>query len=130
MNEEITLILDENVRVTCERDLLCKSSPYFNAMFSESFVEAGKQEVRLHGINKDAMETLISFARTQASKDLDDYRVDVNSENAINLLQASGMLHFESVRQMCCEYLLREVMSLSNVLQVLGIIDEYCVIFI
>ena len=120
MDEDVVLLLDDNVRLTCERTLLSESSPYFNAMFSERFAESEKQEIRLHGINKDAMSTLILYAKSRDSRDWNDHHLGLNSENVINILQASGMLHFESIRQTCCEYLTKEILRLPNALQVLG----------
>ena len=116
--DSVILELDENVRLSCKRELLCKSSPYFNAMFSERYVESGKQEIRLHEISKEAMETLIRYAEsdsTKVSKDL-----GINDENVINVLIASGMLQFEEVRKFCVEYILDDTLCLKNALQIYG----------
>jgi hypothetical protein len=115
----VILNLDENVKLTCKRNLLCESSPYFDAMFSERYVESKKQEVRLHGINKTAMETLLCYAKESSSKDWTT-KVGVNNDNVINVLQAAGMLQFESVRNLCCEYILNHTLTLKTALQLLG----------
>ena len=116
----VVLILDDSVQVTCERHFLSNSSPYFDAMFSERFAESGKHEIQLHGINKNAMETLIFYARTHDSKDWCNTRLNITDDNVIDILQASGMLQFEPVRQFCCEHILTNTLRLTNALQVLG----------
>ena len=111
--------MDENVKVTCKRNLLCESSPYFDAMFSERYVESKKNEVRLHGINQSAMEILICYAKESSSKACNT-KDGVNDDNVINVLQAAGMLQFESVRNLCCEYILNHTLTLKTALQLLG----------
>ena len=111
--------MDENVKLACKRNLLCESSPYFDAMFSERYVETKKHEVRLHGINKTAMETLLCYVKESSSKDWNN-KVGVNNDNVINVLQAAGMLQFEAVRQFCCEYVLNHTLTLKTALQLLG----------
>ena len=116
----VVLLLDDNVQILCDRNILVAASPYFNAMFSERFTESDKREIQLHGISKNAMETLICYAR---KRDLNDWcisQLDINSDNVINILQASGMLQFEPVRKFCCKYILMEVLQISNALQLLG----------
>ena len=119
MENSVILVLDEDVRLSCERKLLCKASPYFNAMFSERYVESEKHEIRLHGIGQDAMEKLIVYAESNSSKVWSDLGVD--NENVVNILQAAGMLQFEEVRKFCCEYILNDLaLSTNNALQILG----------
>ena len=116
----VVLWLDDNVQILCDRNILVAASPYFNAMFSERFTESDKREIQLHGITKNAMETLICYAR---KRDLNEWcisQLDINSDNVINILQASGMLQFEPVRKFCCKYILMEVLQMSNALQLLG----------
>ena len=116
----VVLLLDDNVQILCDRNILVAASPYFNAMFSERFTESDKREIQLHGISKGAMETLICYAR---KRDLNEWcisQLDINSDNVINILQASGMLQFEPVRKFCCKYILMEVLQMSNALQLLG----------
>ena len=117
------LILDDNIRLTCQRSLLSKSSPYFSAMFTKGFAESNKEEVRLHGISRDTMETLIAYAGAPHSKSWNDRNLGLTEGNVMNMLQASGMLHFDSVRQICCEYLLK-ILSASNALHILGKIGK------
>ena len=116
----IVLLLDDSVQIRCDRNILAAASPYFNAMFSERFTESNKREIHLHGISKGAMETLICYAR---KRDLNEWcinQLDINSDNVINILEASGMLQFEHVRKFCCKYILMEVLQISNALQLLG----------
>ena len=114
----VILVLDENVRLSCKRTLLCKSSPYFNAMFSERYVEFDKPEIRLHRISKDAMEILIGYAESNSSKACNN--LGINNENAISILEAAGMLQFEEVRKFCAKYILDDVLDLKNALQIFG----------
>ena len=88
-------------------------------MFSERYVESKKQEVRLHGINKFAMETLLVYAKEHTSNNL-NAKLGVNDDNVITILQAAGMLQFELVRNLCCEYILDNTLNLKNALQLLG----------
>ena len=116
----VVLLLDDNVQILCDRNILVAASPYFNAMFSERFTESDKREIHLHGISKDAMETLICYAKKSNLEEWCISQLDINSDNVINILQASGMLQFEPVRKFCCKYILMEVLQISNALQLLG----------
>ena len=111
---EVILILDDGTQLACHRQLLSNSSPYFHAMFTRGFAESDKKEVQLHGITKDSMLTLISYAKSP-----DAATLNLSQTNVFNILQASGMLQFESVRQLCCDFL-KNIMRISNVLQILG----------
>ena len=114
----MVLLLDENVNLSCQRSLLCQSSPYFNAMFSQRYVESEKQEIRLHGITKEAMEKLILFAESKSSLDCND--IGINNDNVIGILQAAGMLQFEEIRKFCSEFILDDGLGLHNALQIFG----------
>ena len=116
----VVLLLDDNVQIRCDRNILVAASPYFNAMFSERFTESDKREIHLHGISKGAMETLICYAKKSNLQEWCISQLDINSDNVINILQASGMLQFEPVRKFCCKYILLEALQISNALQLLG----------
>ena len=89
-------------------------------MFSDRYVESEKPEIRLHGINKTVMDILIYYAKANESEDWNDSRFGVNDENVINILQAAGMLQCESIRKVCCEYILNHTLSVTNALQLFG----------
>ena len=109
--DEVLLVL-EGGRLTCRRSSLSGASPYFLAMFTKGFAETEKQEVSLHGIDYEAMKILVGYLEGRSTKD------DLKESNVMSVLQAAGMLHFEPVRSICCDFI-KSILSVKNCLQVL-----------
>ena len=108
---------DDEVVLACEggnvasnRQVLSKSSPYFNAMFNKGFAESGQKEIQLHGIDCQAMKIILH--KTEV----------LNEQNVFPVLQASGMLHFDEVRARCCTFVHR-ILNPKNALQILCYCD-------
>ncbi|XP_049937763.1 armadillo repeat-containing protein 5-like isoform X1 [Schistocerca serialis cubense] len=60
----VTILLDCGTRITADRDILCRSSPFFSAMMSEtsSWSETGKKEITLHDVAATPLRLLLSIA--------------------------------------------------------------------
>ncbi len=118
---ETVVLLVEGESITADRHRLCAASPYFAAMFGAGFVEKGKKEVELSCVSAPAVKELLRRSSCQAKggytprgRRRKDEGGGSNASNtdsdeddtAFNLLQAAGMLQFESAREDCAETLM------------------------
>lgn len=112
-SEEDDVILKlEGGRLTCKRKALADASPYFLAMFTKGFAETEKEEISLHGIDFDAMKVLVAHLNGRNATH------ELRESNVMSVLQAAGMLHFEPIRNICCEFI-KGILTVKNCLQIL-----------
>ena len=105
---EVVVLLVEGELIPADRARLCAASPYFAAMFGADFVEKGKKEVELSCVSAAAVKELLRRTSCQAKggstprgRRRKDGNGSVDSDDdgfAFDLLQAAGMLQFESAR--------------------------------
>ena len=98
-NEELCDVeLVSNSQVfTAHRVVLAASSMYFRAMFCRQMAESGQRRVSIQGVDPHALKLLIKFAYTCV--------LEINEENAQNLLAAANFLQMLRARDACCRYL-------------------------
>ena len=110
-NEElcdVELIVDQQC-FRAHRVVLAASSMYFRAMFCRQMAESGQRQVVIQGVDAEALSSLIKFAYTCS--------LEINEENAQNLLAASNFLQMLRAREACCKFL-QERLDCSNCLDV------------
>ena len=110
-NEElcdVELVVDSQC-FRAHRVVLAASSMYFRAMFCRQMAESGQRRVVIQGVDAEALASLIKFAYTCS--------LEINEENAQNLLAASNFLQMLRAREACCKFL-QDRLDCSNCLDV------------
>ncbi|PSN54654.1 hypothetical protein C0J52_01082 [Blattella germanica] len=94
----------------CQRRILAEHSPYFQAMFSNNFIERNKSSIEIQGVDPDAMAILLQSLYTK--------EVDIlKSEDILSVLQASSMLLFETIQKSCIDLIVHDWLNISTCLQ-------------
>ena len=121
---QVVILRVEGESIMADRARLCSSSPYFSAMFGADFVEKGKGEVELSCVTAAAVRELLRrascLANNRGSSSSTRRRNKPGQDDeglTFDLLQAAGMLQFESARVDCADRLasaLRPAMALET----------------
>lgn len=77
-----------NSKIRAHKIILCASSPYFKAMFTNELAESKQTEVTIKDIDENAMEMLIDFC--YSSKITIDEKIVQSLLPAACLLQVNG----------------------------------------
>ncbi|XP_062569949.1 kelch-like protein 40a [Saccostrea cucullata] len=108
----------EGQQFACNRNILAASSPFFKAMFTSDVKESTDNVVPIHGISKDAMESLLDYMYSG--------RLNLTNENVQNVFSASNFLEMLEVVDMCIEHI-SGALTLSNCLDVFFFaVYNYC----
>jgi hypothetical protein len=110
-NEElcdVELVVDNHC-YRAHRVVLAASSMYFRAMFCRQMAESGQRRIAIQGVEGDALSALIKFSYTCV--------LEINEDNAQNLLAASNFLQMLHAREACCQFL-KERLDVINCLDV------------
>ncbi|KAJ8000474.1 hypothetical protein DPEC_G00180490 [Dallia pectoralis] len=97
---DITLVAGER-RIPAHRLVLSSVSDYFAAMFTSDVREAKQEEVKMEGVDPDALWALVQYAYTG--------RVELREETIECVLSASCLLQLSAVVQACCNFLIRQL---------------------
>uniref|UniRef100_A0A673CCS3 Kelch-like family member 5 n=1 Tax=Sphaeramia orbicularis TaxID=375764 RepID=A0A673CCS3_9TELE len=87
-------------RIPAHRLVLSSVSDYFAAMFTSDVREAKQDEVKMEGVDPDALWVLVQYAYT-GTQPLED--------TIESLLSASCLLQLSSVVQACCSFLMKQL---------------------
>lgn len=120
----------------CSRRLVLSSvSDYFAAMFTSDVREAKQEEVKMEGVDPDALWVLVQYAYTGTEtlvyRDIRSYicgklrksvhsfirtllfsiagRLELREDTIESLLSASCLLQLSSVVQACCSFLMKQL---------------------
>jgi hypothetical protein len=58
---DVRLLFDDGFNVLCNQSDLCTMSLYFERMFQSNFIEAGKRDIILKGVNSKLMEDMVGL---------------------------------------------------------------------
>lgn len=73
-----------NSKIRAHKIILCASSPYFRAMFTNELAESKQTEITLRDIDENAMEILIEFCYTS--------KITVDEKTVQTVLPAACLL--------------------------------------
>ncbi|KAK7109027.1 kelch-like protein 41 [Littorina saxatilis] len=110
---DVTLVAG-NSRVSCHRNVLAASSPYFRAMFTSGVCESEQREVTLQDVTGEALQELVTYL----------YRGDVTvtNDNVEGLMTAASMLQLDCLVQFL-EHHMVEALTVDNCVEVLAYAD-------
>uniref|UniRef100_A0A3B3RLP9 Kelch-like family member 5 n=1 Tax=Paramormyrops kingsleyae TaxID=1676925 RepID=A0A3B3RLP9_9TELE len=83
------------------RLVLSSVSDYFAAMFTSNVREATQEEVKMEGVDPDALWALVQYAYTG--------RLQLREDTIESLLAASCLLQLSTVVQACCNFLVKQL---------------------
>lgn len=93
-NELCDVVLNVgNTKISAHKIILCASSPYFKAMFTNELAESKQTEVTIKDIDENAMEMLIDFC--YSSKITIDEKIVQSLLPAACLLQVIIVAHLK-----------------------------------
>ena len=102
--------------VISNRDLLCSSSAYFQAMFNSNMKESVSNVVKLQDVPVSIMRLLVDSAHSG--------HADLTDNNASEVLVYANMLQFEQVIKQVTDYLLQRINE-DNCLLMLSMSDTH-----
>ncbi|XP_032393622.1 kelch-like protein 5 isoform X1 [Etheostoma spectabile] len=88
-------------RIPAHRLVLSSVSDYFAAMFTSDVKEAKQDEVKMEGVDPDALWVLVQYAYTG--------RLELREDTIESVLSASCLLQLSSVVQACCSFLMKQL---------------------
>ncbi|BES87453.1 kelch-like [Nesidiocoris tenuis] len=97
---DISLKVGET-NINAHKVVLASTSPYFYAMFNDDMAERASREVELHEVDVTALKLLVDYAYTGG--------ILITEDNVQVLLPASSLLQIHSVREACCEFLMKQL---------------------
>uniref|UniRef100_A0A667X8S7 Kelch-like family member 5 n=1 Tax=Myripristis murdjan TaxID=586833 RepID=A0A667X8S7_9TELE len=97
---DVTLVAGDR-RIPAHRLVLSSVSDYFAAMFTSDVREAKQDEVKMEGVDPDALWVLVQYAYTG--------RLELREDTIESLLSASCLLQLSSVVQACCSFLMKQL---------------------
>ncbi|XP_036790116.1 kelch-like protein 5 isoform X3 [Oncorhynchus mykiss] len=97
---DVTLVAGDR-RIPAHRLVLSSVSDYFAAMFTSDVREAKQEEVKMEGVDPDALWVLVQYAYTG--------RVELREDTIECILSVSCLLQLQSVVQACCNFLIKQL---------------------
>uniref|UniRef100_A0A672JFS5 BTB domain-containing protein n=1 Tax=Salarias fasciatus TaxID=181472 RepID=A0A672JFS5_SALFA len=97
---DVILVAGER-RIPAHRLVLSSVSDYFAAMFTSDVREAKQDEVKMEGVDPDALWVLVQYAYTG--------RLELREDTIESLLSASCLLQLSAVVQACCSFLMKQL---------------------
>ncbi|XP_012686745.2 kelch-like protein 5 isoform X2 [Clupea harengus] len=97
---DVVLIAGDR-RIPAHRLVLSSVSDYFAAMFTSDVREAKQEEVKMEGVDPDALWVLVQYAYTG--------RLELREDTIESLLSASCLLQLSAVVQACCSFLMKQL---------------------
>lgn len=91
----------EHEEFPCHRNVLAVSSPYFNAMFSCDLREKNQPRVVLNQVSPWIMKRIIEYVYSG--------ELEINTDNAQELLAAASLFQYPRVVQACCDFLMKHL---------------------
>ncbi|KAF5897404.1 kelch-like protein 5 isoform X1, partial [Clarias magur] len=88
-------------KIPAHRLVLSSVSDYFAAMFTSDVREAKQEEVKMEGVDPDALWVLVQYAYTG--------RLEMREDTIEALLSAACLLQLSAVVQACCSYLMKQL---------------------
>ena len=104
-----------DIEISAHKVVLASASRYFYAMFAGEMVESRRDRIEIKEIvEPESLQLLVDFVYTG--------HLEINSRNTQSLLSAAVLLHLESARQACVDFLMRQL-DPANCLGIRGYAD-------
>uniref|UniRef100_H9H7W1 Kelch like family member 4 n=1 Tax=Monodelphis domestica TaxID=13616 RepID=H9H7W1_MONDO len=88
-------------KIPAHRLVLSAASDYFAAMFTNDVLEAKQEEIKMEGIDPDALKALVRYAYTGV--------LELKEDTIENLLSAACLLQLSQVIEVCCNFLIKQL---------------------
>lgn len=108
------LLCSDNTEIPCHRNVLVSSSPYFRAMFCNSFIEKQQTKINLKGITSAILTSIIDYVYTGM--------IRISMDIVLPLMQAASMLQYGRLFEACSGFL-QEQLSPDNCLSMIRLSD-------
>ncbi|XP_045901113.1 kelch-like protein 38 [Micropterus dolomieu] len=107
-------LCSDNTEITCHRNVLVSSSPYFRAMFCNNFLERQQTKIYLKGIPSAILSSIIDYVYTGL--------ISISMDIVLPLMQAASMLQYGNIFEACSSFL-QEQLSPDNCLSMIRLAD-------
>ncbi|PKU44018.1 kelch-like protein 1 [Limosa lapponica baueri] len=108
------ILIAGNRKIPAHRLVLSSVSDYFAAMFTSDVCEAKQEEIKMEGIDPNALWDLVQFAYTGC--------LELKEDTIENLLAAACLLQLPQVVDVCCHFLMK-LLHPSNCLGIRAFAD-------
>uniref|UniRef100_A0A672ZF07 Kelch-like protein 4 n=1 Tax=Sphaeramia orbicularis TaxID=375764 RepID=A0A672ZF07_9TELE len=95
------LLIAGDHKIPAHRLVLSAVSDYFAAMFTSDVREAKQEEIKMEGVDPEALRSLVQFAYTGV--------LELKEETIESLLAAACLLQLSQVIQVCCNFLMKQL---------------------
>ncbi|XP_019664702.1 kelch-like protein 4 isoform X4 [Ailuropoda melanoleuca] len=95
------LLIAGHLRIPAHRLVLSAVSDYFAAMFTNDVLEAKQEEVRMEGVDPNALNSLVQYAYTGV--------LQLKEDTIENLLAAACLLQLTQVIEVCSNFLIKQL---------------------
>ncbi|XP_008568430.1 PREDICTED: kelch-like protein 4 isoform X2 [Galeopterus variegatus] len=95
------LLIAGDLRIPAHRLVLSAVSDYFSAMFSNDVIEAKREEVRMEGIDPNALNSLVQYAYTGV--------LQLKDDTIESLLAGACFLQLTEVIEVCSNFLIKRL---------------------
>ncbi|KAM9668895.1 kelch-like protein 4 isoform 2-T2 [Dama dama] len=95
------LLIAGHLRIPAHRLVLSAVSDYFAAMFTNDVLEAKQEEVKMEGIDPNALNSLVQYAYTGV--------LQLKEDTIENLLAAACLLQLTQVIEVCSNFLIKQL---------------------
>ncbi|XP_057292705.1 kelch-like protein 18 [Hydractinia symbiolongicarpus] len=106
----------EGQKVKAHKVVLAATTPYFNAMFTNSMLESDSKEIVIHGMDADSLKALVNFMYGE--------NLFIKVDNVHNLLSGASMLQIICVKDACVNFLMKKLHP-ENCLTVKSLADTF-----
>ena len=101
-NKFTDIVLDVDGKdFSCHKAWLCASSPYFERMFSSMYMEKDQHRITLRCISQQAFNQIYSYVYTG--------KMNLNTENVIDVYSAADLLLYDDVKKAALEYMCYDI---------------------
>ncbi|XP_026872563.2 kelch-like protein 4 isoform X3 [Electrophorus electricus] len=108
------LLIAGDHKIPAHRLVLSAVSDYFAAMFTNDVREAKQEEIKIEGVDPEALKSLVHFAYTGV--------LELKEETIESLLATACLLQLSQVIEVCCNFLMKQLHP-SNCLGICSFAD-------
>lgn len=91
------MLCSGSTEISCHRNVLVSSSPYFRAMFCNNFLESQQTKIHLRDLTSATLSAIVDYVYTGL--------VSITMDNVLPLMQAASMLQYGRLFEACSSFL-------------------------